>query len=100
MAKGKQFEVTGPCCNAVLKVDASDQAVISHTPPPRIKTFADLDAAAKAMHEQDSRKESLFHQAVDAEKNKANLLEKKFQEAVKKAKEAPDEKFIRDIDLD
>ena len=101
MAKGsQQFEVTCPCCNAVLKVDAADQAVISHTPPPRVKTFADLDAAAKAMKEQDSRKESLFRQAVDAEKNKANLLEKKFQEAVKKAKETPDEKFIRDIDLD
>ncbi len=101
MAKGpKQFEVTCPCCHATLKVDAGDQAVIAHTPPPRVKTFADLDAAAKAMHEQDSRKESLFRQAVDAEKNKANLLEKKFQEAVKRAKEAPDEKIIRDIDLD
>ena len=101
MAKGKQqFEVVCPCCQAVLKVDTANQAVISHTPPPRVKTFADLDAAAKAMHEQDSRRESLFRQAVDAEKNKASLLEKKFQEAVKKAKEAPDEKFIRDIDLD
>jgi hypothetical protein len=101
MAKAKnQFEVTCPCCNAVLKVDSTEEAVIAHTPPPRVKTFVDLDAAAKAMHEQDSRKESLFRQAVDAEKNKANLLEKKFQEAVKKAKEMPDEKFIRDIDLD
>lgn len=100
MAKEKQFEVTCPCCQAVLKVDTANNAVIAHTPPPRIKTFADLDAAAKAMHEQDSRKESLFRQAVDAEKNKASLLEKKFQEAVKKAKEAPDEKIIRDIDLD
>ena len=47
------------------------------------------------------RKESLFRQAVDAEKNKADLLEKKFQEAVKKAKETPDEPHrIRDFDLD
>ncbi len=100
MAKAKQFDVVCPCCQAVLKVDAADQAVISHTPPPRVKTFADLDAAAKAMKEQDSRKESIFRQAVDAEKNKASLLEKKFQEAMKKAKETPDEKIIRDIDLD
>lgn len=62
--------------------------------------FADLDAAAKAMREQEVRKESIFRQAVDNEKNKTDLLEKKFQEAVKRAKEHPDEKIIRDIDLD
>lgn len=53
------------------------------------------------MREQETRKESIFRQAVDAEKNKATLLEKKFQEAVKKAKESPDEgRPIRDFDLD
>ena len=53
------------------------------------------------MREQDSRKESLFRQSVEAEKNKADLLEKKFQEAIRKAKESPDTgKPIRDFDLD
>ena len=53
------------------------------------------------MREQEGRKESIFRQAVDAEKNKASLLEKKFQEAVKKAKETQDdERPIRDFDLD
>ena len=52
------------------------------------------------MRENEGRKESLFRQSVENEKNKAQLLEKKFQEAVKRAKETPDEKFIRDIDLD
>lgn len=101
MAKSSQpFEVGCPCCGAVLKVDPAAKAVISHVAPIKPKTFADLDAAAKAMREQDVRKESIFRQAVDAEKNKADLLERKFQEAVKKAKEMPDEKFVRDIDLD
>ena len=46
-------------------------------------------------------KESIFRQAVDAQKNNASLLEKKFQEAVKKAKETPDEgRPLRDFDLD
>ena len=83
-----------------MKVDADTRAVISHVAAVKPKTFADFDAAAKAMREQESRKESLFRQAVDAEKNKADLLEKKFQEAVKKAKETPDEPRIRDFDLD
>src|SRR5215813_14838181 len=93
------FEVGCPCCGAVLKVDPETRAVISHVAPIKPKTFADFDAAAKAMREQEGRKESLFRAAVDAEKNKADLLEKKFQEAMKKAKEAPAEPMIRDFDL-
>jgi hypothetical protein len=95
------FEVACPCCTAVLKVDPATRAVISHIAPVKPKTFADFEAAAKAMREQEGRKESIFRQAVDAEKNKADLLEKKFQEAMKKAKETPDEgPRIRDFDLD
>ena len=98
--KAEPFEIGCPCCGAVLKVDPATRAVISHIAPVKPKTFADFEAAAKAMREQEGRKESLFRQAVDAEKNKADLLEKKFQEAVKKAKETPDEPRIRDFDLD
>jgi hypothetical protein len=95
------FEVACPCCTAVLKVDPATRAVISHLAPVKPKTFSDFEAAAKAMREQEGRKESIFRQAVDAEKNKADLLEKKFQEAMKKAKETPDEgPRIRDFDLD
>ena len=60
----------------------------------------DLETAAKAMREQDERKESIFRQSVDAEKNKADLLEKKFAEALRKAKDAPEGKPLRDFDLD
>ncbi len=95
------FEVTCPDCGAVLKIDFDTRAVIAHTSAPRPKMFADLDEAAKAAREQDSRRESLFRQSVEAERNKADLLEKKFQEAVKRAKESPDTgRPIRDIDLD
>lgn len=96
----KQFEVACPCCGALLKIDQATQACIAHTPAARPKTFADLEEAARAMKEQDSRRESIFRQSVEAEKNKGDLLEKKFQEAVKRAKEAPDLPRVRDIDLD
>jgi len=95
------FEVTCPCCSAVLKIDTATKAVISHTAAVKPKTFADMEAAAKAMREQDSRRESIFQQSVEAQKHAADLLEKKFQEALKKAKETPDTgKPIRDFDLD
>jgi ribulose kinase len=95
------FEVTCPCCNAVLKVDPQTKAVISHTAAVKPKMFEDIEAAARAMKEQDSRRDSIFRQSVEAQKHAADLLEKKFQEAVKKAKESPDtSKPIRDWDLE
>jgi hypothetical protein len=97
----EQFELTCPCCGALLKVDAATRAIIAHTPAERPKTFNDLDAAARAMHEQDSRRESIFRQSVEQQKQRGDLLEKKFQEALKKAKETPDTgRPIRDFDLD
>ena len=102
MAKNPpNFEVTCPCCNAVLKVDTATRAVIAHTAAVKPKMFNDMEAAAKAMREQDSRAEFIFQQSVEAQRNASDLLEKKFQEAVRKAKETPDTgKPIRDFDLD
>ena len=95
------FDVTCPDCGAVLKIDATSRAIVSHTPAPRKRMFEDFETAAKAMREQDERKESIFRQAVDAEKNKEDLMAKRFAEAFRKAKETPDtEKPLREFDLD
>jgi len=102
MAKKKEtvYEVACPDCGAMLKIDGSTGLVVSHTPAPRKRTFEDLETAAKAMREHEERKESIFKQSVDAEKNKADLMEKKFAEALRKAKDAPDTKPLREFDLD
>ena len=95
------FEVMCPDCGGMLKVDPVSRSVIAHTPAPRKKTFEDFGAAAKALKEQDARRESIFAQSVQAEKNKEDVMAKKFAEAVKKAKESPNTgKPIRDFDLD
>ena len=102
MAKrSPNFEVTCPCCSAVLKIDDETRAVVTYTAPKVPRTFNDMEEAARAMKEQDNRRESIFRQSVEAQKHASDLLEKKFQEAVKKAKESPDTgKPIRDFDLD
>ncbi len=95
------FEVMCPDCGGMLKVDPITRSVIAHTPAPRKKTFEDFGAAAKALKEQDARRESIFAQSVQAEKNKDDVMAKKFAEAVKKAKESPmTGKPLRDFDLD
>ncbi len=95
------FEVMCPDCGGMLKVDPVSRSVIAHTPAPRKKTFEDFESAARAMRDQDERKESLFRQSVDAEKNKDDIMAKKFAEALRKAKESPDTgRPLRDFDLD
>jgi hypothetical protein len=102
MAKSKEkiFEVACPDCGAMLRIDASTGLVVSHTSAPRKRMFEDLETAAQAMRAQDERKESIFRQSVDAERNKADLMEKKFADAVRKAKDAPEGKPLREFDLD
>jgi hypothetical protein len=95
------FEVMCPDCGAMLKIDPVTRAIISHKSAPRKKTFEDLSEAAKALRDADARRDSLFQQSVEAQKNKDDVLAKKFAEAVKKAKETPlGDRPLRDFDLD
>jgi hypothetical protein len=94
------LEVACPDCGALIRIDAGTGSVLSHTPAPRKRMFEDLETAAKAMREQDERKESIFRQSMEAEKNKGDLLEKRFAEALRKAKDAPEGKPLREFDLD
>ena len=99
--RNNAFDVTCPDCGSILKIDADTRAILSHTPAPRKRTFEDFETAARAMRDQEERTESIFRQSVEAEKNKQQLFDKKFEEALRKAKESPDEgKPLREFDLD
>jgi hypothetical protein len=95
------FDIACPECGGMLKVDPVTRAIISHTAAPRKRTFEDLGSAAQALREADARRDSLFAQSIDAERNREDLLSKKFAEAVKKAKETPTTgKPLREFDLE
>ncbi len=99
--KQEPFDISCPECGGSLRIDPATRAVIAHTPAPRKRTFEDFETAARAMREGEGRKESLFREAVNAEKNKDDLMSKRFAEAVRKAKESPaSERPLRDFDLD
>jgi hypothetical protein len=99
--KSNSFEVTCPDCGGILKVDPHTRSIIGHTPAPRKRTFEDFEGAARAMRERDERKESLFRQSMETERNKKDVLEQRFAEAVKKAKDNPTTgKPLREFDLD
>jgi len=100
MPKGL-FEVECPCCLAALKVDPETQAVISHRIPEKPRTIDDLASAVAKLKGEEGRRDEVFRKQVETEKSHGKVLEKKFEELLKQAKEKPDSgRPMRDIDLD
>jgi hypothetical protein len=94
------FELDCPCCRAKLTVDRVLGAVLSHVPPPKGPPSVDLDDTARHLREQADAVEAKFRASIEAEKTKEDVLARKFAEGLKKAKDAPVEKPLRDFDLD
>ena len=94
------FEVECPCCQAMLKIDLETRVVISHKVPEKPKPIEDLAAEVAKLKGASGRREELFQKNFEAEKQHGKVLEKKFDELFKQAKENPDlTPPKRDIDL-
>jgi hypothetical protein len=100
MAKLKsELEVTCPCCRASLVIDTNLGRVISHREPER-SDKPELDEAARILAAEAARREALFEQSVEAEKGRGDALARRFEEALKQAKQEPVTRPDRDFDLD
>jgi hypothetical protein len=97
---GENLRVTCPCCQAKLTVDPIFGAVLSHEASVKPGPNVDLTDAQKILAEQNRQREDKFADSWFQESNKEDILAKKFEEAMKKAKDAPASKPIRDFDLD
>jgi predicted metallo-beta-lactamase superfamily hydrolase len=98
--KSATIQITCPCCDATLTVDTGLGVVLDHKLPIRPHMAVALKDAVKAVNEEASRRDQKYQQIAEAEKNKSKVLEAKFQELFKKAKEEPITKPLKDIDLD
>jgi len=96
----ENLNVTCPCCQAKLVVDPVFGAVLSHEAPVKPGPNVDLTDAQKVLAEQNRQREDKFADSWFQETNKEDILAKKFEEAMRKAKDAPASKPIRDFDLD
>jgi len=94
-----ELEVACPCCQAILVIDTNLGRVISHNEPER-GDKPELSQAQRIVAEQAARREAIFQQSVDAEKTRGDALSKRFEEALRQAKEEPVSKPLRDFDLD
>lgn len=91
--------MTCPCCQSVLVIDEGLQRVVRHIEPER-PDKPKLDEAHRILAEEKARREALFEQAVQSEKTRGDALSKRFEEALKQAKDEPITRPRRDFELD
>ncbi len=94
-----ELEITCPCCQATLVIDTNLGRVISHQEPER-GDKPELSEAQKILAEQAARREAIFQQSVESERTRGDALSKRFEEALKQARQEPITKPTRDFDLD
>jgi hypothetical protein len=94
-----ELEVICPCCQSVLVIDLNLGRVVSHSEPDR-GNKPELSDAQRILAEEAARREAIFEQSVHAEKNRGDALSKRFEEALKQARQEPITKPTRDFDLD
>jgi hypothetical protein len=92
------LDVTCPCCEALLKVDPETGSVVwadRKKAPPK-----DFDDLVERVGRQKSVLDEKFARSVRATKHKGELLDKKFEEARRRAQQNPDEKPPHPFDND
>ena len=94
-----EMEVACPCCQATLVIDLNLGRVVSHKEPER-GNKSELSDAQRILAEEAARREAIFQQSVDSEKTRGDALSKRFEEALRQAKEEPVTRPTRDFDLD
>lgn len=94
------IDVMCACCGARLTIDVELGKVIAHEPPPKQTNAPDFDQASQLLEREKARREALFNQSAEDEKVKSKLLDRKFEEGLKKSKDEPITRPMRDIDLD
>lgn len=88
-----------PCCGATLVVDLNLGRVIAHREPESGLNI-ELSDAHRILSEEKARREAAFDQSVNTERTKGDALSRRFEEALKQAREEPVTKPTRDFDLD
>jgi hypothetical protein len=94
-----ELEVSCPCCQSVLVIDLNLGRVVSHSEPER-GNKPELSDAQRILAEEEARREAIFQQSVQSEKSRGDALSRRFEEALKQARQEPITKPTRDFDLD
>ncbi|HEY4363631.1 MAG TPA: hypothetical protein VGN17_21880 [Bryobacteraceae bacterium] len=101
MAKPALITVTCPCCQAKLHIDPETSAVIRHEEHVKPPSMADIETAVQRYKGEKDRRDDAFKKSVEQHKSHSDVLNKKFDEMLRLAKEDPDAPAPkRDFDFD
>jgi hypothetical protein len=92
-------EMQCPCCGATLIIDLNLGRVVSHREAESGLNI-ELSDAQNILAEEKKRRDAAFDQSFSNERSRPDALSKRFEEALKQAKEEPITKPTRDFDLD
>lgn len=94
-----ELEVECPCCKSTLIVDVNLGRVVRHKEPDSGQKV-ELTDVHKILSEEAARREAIFKQSVESERTRGDALSRRFEEALRQAKDEPITKPKRDFDLD
>ena len=94
-----KVEVDCPCCKTKLVVDAATGTVLSEE-RPKADLGATFEQAMADVRTGSKRREDAFAKAFDRTRNLDDILQKKFDEAKRKAAEDPTVKPKNPLDFD
>ena len=94
-----RVQVDCPCCKTKLVVDVATGAILAEE-RPKTDPSASFEQAMTDVKSGPARREDAFSKAFDRTKNLDDLLQKKFEEARRKAASDPGGKPKNPLDLD
>lgn len=80
-------------------IDLNLGRVVSHHEPER-GNKPELSEAQRILAEEEARREAIFQQSVTNERTRGDALSRRFEEALRQARDEPITKPTRDFDLD
>ena len=89
-AKRDLVEVRCPCCEATLQIDSELKAVISYSEHKKPPAIEDMGAAVQKLKAEEARRGEVFEKSFEQHKGHQKVLERKFDELFKQAKDNPD----------
>lgn len=94
-----ELTVDCPCCGAALVIDTNLRRVVRHEERER-SDKPSLDNAQGILAAEAAKREALFEQSAAAERTRGDALSRRFEEALKQAREEPISRPKRDFDWD
>lgn len=93
------LEITCPCCEAIIVVDRTSGEVLLHKAREK-KLSRSLEEMVSEIDRQKVDREKMFEKGMENQKNRHDLLEKRFREAMRRVDEDDDAPRLNLLDLD